>query len=103
MTNQKRLRAGSPDVLPALALFSLVELLVPPGGGSYKLLSNKMSDDKKKIVARLIRKRIGRGKIIDTIYIVYEWSFISLVKEISLIHYSSTTRFDLTMINLTRL
>ena len=65
MTNQKRDRADT------LALFSLVHLLVPPGGRSYKLLSHKMSEKiiiKKWIVARLIRKRIGRGK---NIYINY--------------------------------
>ena len=36
---------------------------MPPGGRSYKLLSNKMSEKIKTwIVARLIRKQIGRGK-----------------------------------------
>ena len=51
LTNEKAARAYD------LALFSLVHLIVPPDGRSYKLLPNKLE-----IVAWLICKRIGQGK-----------------------------------------
>ena len=53
MTNEKVAREARPGALTGLALFSLVHLIVPPGGRSYKLLSYKLSEKKKEKIRLL--------------------------------------------------